>query len=145
MDLTRIPVRLIQAGGLEFDESLKADSFGFGEQDPRPAGQVRLAGNVESAGEEIVAHVTMEGRISHECSRCLKSFEETVHHRWMLAPEISPANTVNVLELVREELILNQPISARCRPDCRGLCAECGCDLNRGPCECVSQPKAAKG
>ena len=23
---------------------------------------------------------------------------------------------------------------SRCRPDCRGLCAKCGADLNEGPC-----------
>jgi uncharacterized protein len=24
-----------------------------------------------------------------------------------------------------------------CRPDCRGLCIECGKNLNEGPCDCV--------
>jgi uncharacterized metal-binding protein YceD (DUF177 family) len=38
--------------------------------------------------------------------------------------------------LVRDALLLELPLAPLCREDCRGLCAQCGTDLNSGPCEC---------
>lgn len=39
-------------------------------------------------------------------------------------------------ELVEEDLILDQPSKILCRDDCRGLCPQCGKDLNGGLCGC---------
>lgn len=47
--------------------------------------------------------------------------------------------TGDVLDLtgiVRDAVHLAIPIAPRCRPDCRGVCARCGADLNRGSCGC---------
>jgi len=38
--------------------------------------------------------------------------------------------------LAREVLVLALPMSARCRPDCEGLCDRCGADLREGACRC---------
>ncbi len=46
-------------------------------------------------------------------------------------------NWLDLLPMVRDAIHLAVPIAPRCRPDCRGLCGECGADLNKGPCECV--------
>ena len=37
-----------------------------------------------------------------------------------------------------EQLQLNIPMKPLCRPDCKGLCPECGADLNAGPCSCAA-------
>jgi uncharacterized protein len=44
---------------------------------------------------------------------------------------------VDMAALVRELLLLDVPISPVCKPDCKGLCPECGADLNGSPCEHV--------
>lgn len=38
--------------------------------------------------------------------------------------------------LVRDALLLELPTAPLCRPDCRGLCQQCGADLNVAPCGC---------
>ena len=38
---------------------------------------------------------------------------------------------------VREAVLLEEPIQLLCGPDCRGLCPQCGADLNQGPCGCT--------
>jgi uncharacterized protein len=40
--------------------------------------------------------------------------------------------------VVREELGLAVPKFLECRDDCRGLCPNCGKDLNAGPCGCAA-------
>ena len=44
---------------------------------------------------------------------------------------------LDLLPMVRDTIHLAVPIAPRCRPDCRGLCPECGADLNKGQCRCV--------
>jgi uncharacterized protein len=39
-------------------------------------------------------------------------------------------------ELMREQFQLALPMKPLCRADCRGLCAQCGTNLNRGTCDC---------
>jgi len=36
-----------------------------------------------------------------------------------------------------EQLQLNVPMKPLCRADCRGLCPDCGADLNAGACSCA--------
>jgi len=43
-------------------------------------------------------------------------------------------------DLVRQEAILAVPFSPQCRADCRGLCPQCGQDLNVGTCACAPPP-----
>jgi uncharacterized protein len=46
---------------------------------------------------------------------------------------------LDTAEIVLEQLQLNIPMRALCRPDCRGLCPRCGADLNErgGQCSCA--------
>lgn len=38
--------------------------------------------------------------------------------------------------LLREDILLELPGKFLCREDCKGLCPECGKNLNEGPCGC---------
>ena len=40
---------------------------------------------------------------------------------------------LDLTETVREAISLAEPLVPLCRPDCRGLCLECGADLNADP------------
>ncbi|WP_455243592.1 YceD family protein [Petrachloros mirabilis] len=44
--------------------------------------------------------------------------------------------------MLREHIILAAPMQPLCREGCPGLCAQCGKDLNEGPCECPAEPPA---
>ena len=46
------------------------------------------------------------------------------------------STTLDLSEAIREELMLAVPEYVLCRDDCRGLCPQCGKDLNEGPCDC---------
>lgn len=40
-------------------------------------------------------------------------------------------------EIVREQVLLALPMRHLCRPDCQGLCPQCGANLNLGPHACT--------
>lgn len=39
-------------------------------------------------------------------------------------------------EAVRQAAVLEEPMAPLCRSECRGLCPQCGADLNVNPCAC---------
>lgn len=45
-------------------------------------------------------------------------------------------DSVDLDELVREQLLLALPSRNLCREDCKGLCQKCGANLNAGQCSC---------
>lgn len=108
-----------------------------------------------SDGEEFLGNVTVEGEIVNEgnslkiigkiycrkkfiCDRCLEEAEENQVHDF--DEEIDAAEIADgffdITELVRDTLIAAQPIKNLCKEDCRGLCPNCGKNLNDGDCNC---------
>ena len=47
---------------------------------------------------------------------------------------------LDVSGLAREAVVLGLPELVVCTAECKGLCPDCGQDLNRGLCECVPTP-----
>jgi uncharacterized protein len=44
--------------------------------------------------------------------------------------------TLDLAEVVREQILLFLPEQVFCSGDCRGLCPKCGIDLNLKSCDC---------
>ena len=53
-----------------------------------------------------------------------------------LAFQIDEHHHIDLTDAVRQAAALVEPMAPLCRPDCRGLCPECGADLNVNPCRC---------
>ncbi len=47
---------------------------------------------------------------------------------------------LDLAPMLREQVILSAPMQPLCQEDCRGLCAQCGQDLNVRQCECATKP-----
>jgi uncharacterized protein len=45
-------------------------------------------------------------------------------------------DTIDLLPEIKDMVIVSLPIKPLCRDDCKGLCTQCGADLNSGPCQC---------
>ena len=97
-----------------------------------------------------------EGRLSSqvqiECARCLETFAQPLNlhlEAQFGLPPMSPQGEIvfpiegkGILDLtapLRELILLDLPMRPLCKPDCRGLCIECGKNLNEGPCDCVKE------
>ncbi len=117
---------------------------------------VRLSGRLMETGP---AQYFWQGQIHTviraECRRCLAEtdlaidapvsvlFTEEANPEDPAAYGIPPRSThLDLSEAVREELTLAVPEYVLCREDCRGLCPQCGTDLNTGTCRCSPEPDA---
>lgn len=87
-----------------------------------------------------------QGTIPLECVRCLSEFTQRMHWDFtelyafkrenvtdsgLMMPEDAH---IDLQPLVREYALLEIPINPLCRPDCRGLCIECGENRNKVDC-----------
>ena len=94
------------------------------------------------------------------CSRCLEPFRMPVDSafdlRYLPAAEMSADDErevqeedletsyyrddqIDLNELLREQFYLALPMKPLCREDCKGLCAQCGTNLNTGTCACAAE------
>ncbi len=51
--------------------------------------------------------------------------------------ELFDGTTIELDPLVREQVLLALPMHAVCTEDCKGLCSQCGKNLNEGQCGCA--------
>jgi len=105
---------------------------------------------VESTGARVRVDGEIAGSAHSHCHRCLAAFERPVEVRFALlvqrggkrdAEDVlvidENADAVDLTPVVREAVILEEPIRLLCREDCRGLCPQCGQDWNLASCACV--------
>jgi len=81
-----------------------------------------------------------------ECVRCLEEYDHKLQWSFTELYAFSLNNVtdsgllvpddaqLDLEDLVRDGALLEIPISPICKPDCQGLCIECGQNLNMGDC-----------
>jgi len=95
--------------------------------------------------------------LEFSCTRCLKVFEQPMHvpfeERFYPTVDvitglpvhdadvedafpIDEHHQIDLGEAVRQQVLLAIPMVTLCDENCAGLCAQCGKDLNLGPCTC---------
>lgn len=93
----------------------------------------------------------LRATLEANCDRCLEPFAQPVSSRvselFYYPPENAPAGELTIGDdvhldltpLVREDMFLSIPLQKVCRPNCAGLCPQCGQNWNDGPCDCAEE------
>lgn len=122
-------------------------------EDSRPDGVVAVTGRLSVAGHDrYYFSGQLSGEFTEACTRCLTTVkvpvtaDAAVIFSDALAededdPDVYPlaegGTRVDLRAAVRELWLLHVPAFVRCREDCRGICPQCGADLNAGACSCA--------
>lgn len=123
----------------------------------RLTGPLHVAVQYMRSGDDLLFDGTLSGELAGWCARCLDEFRLALHRPFScvllpaasatfgretelrpedLAASFYSGDTVDVSALVREELLLALPSPPLCRATCKGLCAQCGVNLNAELCDC---------
>jgi uncharacterized protein len=116
-------------------------------------GRVRLM----RTNQGILAQGTISGETEVACARCLApvpvDIEAEVEEVFVptidmatgrsIKPEeedealwIDEHHILDLTEVLRQDVLLELPVHVLCKEDCRGLCPECGTNLNEASCDC---------
>ncbi len=142
-----------EAVDYRFEENLN-DCF----EDFSDEGNLKLLISVICSADKVLVSGNFEASIKAVCSRCLATFSHNFKTDFSdaftvikgapldndpvnLAVETANTQTVTgdylyLDEYIRQLIILAQEYSPLCKPDCKGLCAGCGTDLNHSTCSC---------
>lgn len=152
-----IELSSIDIGSRPFELSFPAEEINL-ELD-----NAKLIGKVDAVGEVIksIAQTDVRGRIAAtaelECVRCLQPVEKTIDIEFEvsyvdreyfsvdkekevsgddLATDVLEGESIDLKDVVREQVLLDLPIQVFCGEDCKGLCQKCGVNLNAASCDC---------
>jgi uncharacterized protein len=142
---------------LRLERTHEPAAFGT-EEVYRIVAPVRLVMDVQKDREKIGLMGTLQTVLELDCSRCLEGFAVPVDAQFDLlyVPAAENAGVdekeieeddldtayyregvIDLADLVREQLYLALPMKPLCQEACRGLCSECGTNLNSGACSCT--------
>ena len=132
------------------------EEFGYSHEIPFEFDKVRLDDlelqnfkgslTIGRTPQGLIVQGKFSGEIKLECVRCLKEFfhllnweitelyafnKKSVSESGLLLPDDAH---IDLAPLLREYALLEVPINPLHKPDCKGLCIECGQDLNIKDC-----------
>lgn len=137
----------------EFDFQKQTVDLDFKGQDIKKIGSVKVKGQIENLGDRIF-QVTGQVEVAANtlCSRCLTptqiklnidlslKFSDVVSKPGKDEEDediiLFHGDEIDLYPQILEEIILNWPSQILCKNDCRGLCPNCGANLNLDSCEC---------
>jgi uncharacterized protein len=122
------------------------------------APDVELAGplngllRLQRTNRGILVRGSVDAEVRRTCGRCLEPYVEPAHieiseeyvpsvdpesGRHLTPPDegegalmVDEHNEIDLTPVLREEFALTEPMHPLCRPDCAGLCSECGLRLS---------------
>ncbi len=111
---------------------------------------VRVWGKIVNEGEVFRLTASVSGGLLVRCGRCAREFRREIafdFEETLLPKEqaderegddvvVFTGSELMLDEMVTANILLAMPIRYLCSEGCRGLCAECGKDLNEGGCGC---------
>ncbi len=130
---------------------------------------VRTALKVQRIGDLVEIDGNIETSVRLPCSRCLQSFETHLNSQFAVTylqratdgiedsesqeVELSSADMgivyfqgekIDLKYTIQEQVVMEFPLKALCKQDCKGLCPKCGADLNEDPCDCDRRSSPGK-
>ncbi|MBI4395659.1 MAG: DUF177 domain-containing protein [Elusimicrobia bacterium] len=130
---------VMEAGTLDLTDVIPAKDIPLDVMDqPVLTDQIRVQVHAENVDDEILIHAQLMSKIRVRCSRCLEESTSPLSAEFDMEVPSSHI-VVDLLEESRQALLLALPAMPLCRSDCKGLCSQCGKNLNRGACGCSGE------
>jgi uncharacterized protein len=170
-----LDIKDLELRPLDFEEKFQPDVLDLGSE-VRQRTPLNASGRAEVVEEHhgkhrIIKDIRLRGHLSVElelqCARCLESVQQDVDRQFELLyrplgvdagrDELSVTDAeaeigyyqgdgILLEDVLREQVLLALPFRITCRADCKGLCPQCGKNLNQEQCSCsnaVEDPRWA--
>jgi len=100
---------------------------------------VRYALSAQRFDADLLVRGVLEVDVRGRCARCGEGITHTIRDgAFACSYPLSAANElIDLTADIREAILLALPINFLCSEACRGLCVQCGANLNKAPCACA--------
>jgi len=135
------------------------EDFEFGQPGCSLVRDVEVAGTLRKCGKDVYLSGKIKTELKLQCSRCLEPYQfpveskmaarfvprEKPEHSEMelsasdIDTEFYDKNRVDITQPVHDQIYLALPFVSICCEDCKGLCTECGNNLNKRNCGCSEE------
>lgn len=127
---------------------VELEPLSLGGQEYRPAPPCpRASLTIDRAASGTVFRLRLELAVAGPCMRCLEEaslalaidaseYQATRPDSEELSTPYVADDLLDLSAWARDAVALALPDRILCHPDCAGLCAGCGANLNREPCRC---------
>jgi uncharacterized protein len=153
----RIELTNLEDGGGNFAHVYHPEELDLLDERVWLAGPASVKGVVRRIGGKVVVIGNAEAPARVECDRCLKPVEFAVSTDFSvdyitgrdyestnvveltedeMSLSVFDGESIDVDEIVREQVLLAVPARALCQQDCKGICPTCGADRNAATCDC---------
>ncbi len=151
----------IGSEGLSFSFFADKDQLEFDQVGLSVTDNIDVSGSLTMIGDDIYLNGKVMTRVNMSCSRCLDdlpyqidsvlkthfvlsadqlvSSGEIELHASDIEVEVYKNQRIDLTQSVRDSILLGVPIICLCIKDCKGICFECGKNLNQEPCRCASE------
>jgi uncharacterized protein len=129
----------------------RPEDLGFEKGEMEFLAPVDVVAEAIRMGFDVYVDCTMRTAVELECGRCLERFRTDLQIRLQMlfvpaeqSGKVKHANhgvfpyreSIDLAEHIAEAIREEMPMKPLCKPDCRGLCPQCGQNLNEGDCGC---------
>jgi uncharacterized protein len=153
----RLDLSKIRTAHEHYEKVYPPEAFTPDQDTFRIVAPVALAFDIDKDKQQFRLAGTVKTTLELPCSRCLEPFTWPVDAAFDLRYQPHTLNTgegereieeddlstafyendeIDLGQLMREQFYLSLPMKPLCSEACRGLCPQCGMNLNRGTCDC---------
>lgn len=142
----RVNVGFLVSANIGYHRDFEIYQPRLSEEDGASLEEVEGRVRISRTPQGLLVEGNFQAHTRLECVRCLEMFEQPLRWEFTELYAFSPANMtdsgllvpedaqLDLEPLVRDGGWLEIPISPICQPGCKGLCLECGQNLNVADC-----------
>jgi uncharacterized protein len=152
-----LQIRNIPEGNSRQRYQLPGDQFHVDYEGIESAGDLTVWGDVSRSKDQLIFRGQFNLPVRLVCARCVEQFERMLESELVFVLKFIPDQAEEVLEegesedfyflpegtlefdgtdLIRDRVILNVGLKPLCHEDCKGICPQCGTNLNTEECSC---------
>lgn len=127
---------------LQADRKVKMDDLVLQSRTVELPEPLHLELQVTNTGDTFIATGMLHARTVVECNRCLEKFVfpmEIAFFEEIPKEGLIDEKMIDLTDSIYEHIMLELPIKTLCNEDCKGLCLQCGQNLNIQDCGCDRQ------
>lgn len=142
--MLQINIHHIPESGLDIENTISTEELDI-TTDERISSFTPLVCELKASmvEKDLVVRGSSTMVVNCQCDRCLKELEEVIQSEDICIVKENTPEIVDLTNDIREDILLAFPQLFLCGADCKGLCFNCGKNLNEGDCQCDSEDESS--